>query len=244
MKYLNVIFLTFLVFAMPATTKAQTADEIISKYVNAVGGKANFAKITSMYTENSMEVMGNQTVSKTLILNGKGAKTISEIMDQKMIQVYTDKGGWMINPMSGGSDPVDMPAEQYNIGKSQINISDAIVDYATKGYKVELLGTEKVDGVDAYKLKLTSASNLVMTYFIDPKTFYISKISMTGNMMGQDMTIENKLSDYRKTDQGIAIPYTTEVHYGDQFSIVMKIQKVEFNKPVDPVVFEKGNTTI
>ena len=30
-----------------------------------------------------------------------------------------------------------------------------LVDYRRKGHKVELLGKEKVEGVDAYKLKLT-----------------------------------------------------------------------------------------
>lgn len=244
MKYLNLILLTILAFVVPSMAKAQTADDIIAKYVNAIGGKEMLGKINSMRIENSMEVMGNQSVSTTVILNGKGAKTISDVMGQKMIQTYTDKGGWMVNPMAGSSDPVDMPAEQYNVGKTQINIADAIVDYASKGYKVEYLGTEKVGSSDAYKLKITTTDNVTMNYFIDPTSYFVTKISMSGNMMGQEMTIDTNLSDYRKTDMGLVIPYSTEVNYGGQFSILLKVQKVEFNKPVDPAIFEKGNTTI
>lgn len=244
MKYLNLFLLTAFAFLAPGLIHAQTVDEIVGKYVNAIGGKQTIAKLTSLYSVSTMEVMGNQSNSTTAILNGKGSKTVSDVMGQKMIQVYTDKGGWMINPMSGSSDPVDMPADQYNAGKSQISISDPIIDYAAKGYKVEYLGTEKVGNIDAYKLKVTSAENITLNYFIDPSTYYVTKITMTGNMMGQQMTIETNLSDYKKTDQGMVIPYTTEINYGGQFSILLKIQKVEFNKTIDPAIFEKGNTNI
>jgi hypothetical protein len=227
-----------------ATLQAQTADEIISKYVEAIGGKSNLAKINSMYMENSLEVMGSESPSQTIILNGKGSKTISEIMGQKMVQCYTDKGGWVINPMAGSSEPVDMPADQYNAGKSQMYITDILVDYASKGYKVEYLGTENVGSINTHKIKVLSSDNITFNYYIDPATNYVIKMNMSTNMMGQDITITNTLSDYRKTDDGLVLPFKTEVDYGGQFFMVLNVKKVEFNKPVDPVIFEKGNLSL
>jgi hypothetical protein len=244
MKYLNLWLLTISFMAAPLLMHAQTADEIISKYVEAIGGKNNLSKINSMYMENSLEVMGNASPSQTVILNGKGSKTVSEIMGQKMVQCYTEKGGWMINPMAGSNEPVDMPADQYNAGKSQMYITDILFDYATKGYKVEYLGTENVGSINTYKLKVLSPDNITLHYFIDPATNYVIKMNMTTNMMGQEMTISNTLSDYRKTADGMVLPFKNEVDYGGQFSMVLNVKKVEFNKPVDPVIFEKGNMSL
>ncbi|NJK96224.1 MAG: hypothetical protein HC905_16085 [Bacteroidales bacterium] len=94
------------------------------------------------------------------------------------------------------------------------------------------------------KIKLVSADNITITYFIDPTTNYVIKMTMSGNMMGQTMEVVTTPTDYRKTDQGLVLPYITEVNYGGQFSLVLKIKKLEFNKPVDPVIFEKGNMSL
>lgn len=244
MKYLNLCFLSICFLFASVAAKAQTADDIIAKYVEALGGKDKLSEINSIYIENSLDVMGNSAPSSTVILNGKGAKSISEVMGQKMVQCYTEKGGWMINPMAGSSEAVEMPADQYNAGKSQIYIMDVLADYSARGYTVELLGNENVGTVNAYKLKVSSPENITFNYFIDPTSYYLIKMTMSGNMNGQNVTITNSFSDYRKNDEGMLIPYKTEVDYGGQFSIVLNTKKVEFNKPVDPVIFEKGNLSM
>lgn len=240
MKYLKSALLLLSVIAMTSVVKAQTADEVIAKYVDAIGGKATLSKITSVYTENSIEVMGNESPSTTILLNGKGVKTISDMGGQKMVQCYTDKGGWMINPMAGSSEPAELSAEDYNTAKSQIYV-DVLSDYSAKGYKVELAGSENVGNINATKLKVVSPENVTSFYYIDPATNYAIKISMSANMMGQPMDVSVLMSDYQKTDLGLVIPHKMEVNYGGQFAVIIKTKKIEFNKPVDTAIFEKGN---
>lgn len=244
MKYLKSSLLALsLLLITSMVTKAQTADEVIAKYIDAIGGKANLSKITSVYTESAVEVMGSESPSKTILLNGKGVKTISDFGGQKMVQCFTDKGGWMINPMGGSSEPVDLSAEEYNASKSQIYV-DVLSDYAARGYKVELAGNENVGNVNTLKLKVTSPENVTTFYYIDPSTNYAIKMSTSANMMGQPVNVSILLSDYQKTEQGIALPFKTEIDYGGQFGLIIKTKKVEFNKPVDPAIFEKGNLSI
>lgn len=237
MNFKKVLFAAgFVISAL--TVKAQTADEIIQKNIDATGGKDKLAQITSIYMEASMEVMGNNAPVVSTVLNGKGAKTEIEINGSKMINCVTDKGGWSINPMMGSSDPTAMPEDQYKISKDQIWIAGPLFNYAEKGYKVEAAGQEMIGGVNAYKLIVTSPENVVVNYYFDPTTFNLLQIKTKANMMGQEMEMVSKFSNFKKTDFGYVYPYTSEISYGDQFSMVMNVNKIEINKPVDPAIFE------
>ena len=57
-----------------------------------------------------------------------------------------------------------------------------LVNYAAKGHKAELLGTEKVSKVPCYKIKMTLKSGQSVTYFIDQQTFLVKQMEATGEM--------------------------------------------------------------
>ena len=229
-KIVSGLFITAIL--MSATSlKAQTADEIVGKYIDAIGGKDKIKQITSLYLEGTVQVMGNDNPTRITLLNGKGYKTETEFNGQKMVQCYTDKGGWAINPMAGGAAEA-MPDEVYKAGKEQIDVGGALYDYASKGSTVSLLGKE--DG--AYKIKLVTKDKEETTYFIDATTYYLSKLMKKGSMMGQEVEVTVKLSDYKKTDIGYLVPFTINTDLG-QFSLSTTITKAEVNKAVDATVF-------
>jgi hypothetical protein len=212
--------------------KAQTADEIISKHLAAIGGKEKITQIKSLYMEGSMQVMGNETPTTTTILNGKGYRSESEFNGQKFVQVVSDKGGWMINPMMG-ADAQAIPDEQYKAAKSQIYVGAPFLNYVANGTKVELEGK---DGTN-FKLKVTTSDGSESTVFIDPTTFYITKMIRKGNMQGQDVEITTTFSDYQKTDFGYVVAHNVQIDMGN-FQIGTTIKKVEVNKDVDPKIFD------
>lgn len=94
------IMLTLTVFS---GIRAQTADDIINKYIDAIGGKDKLEQVKTVYMENTVQVMGNEGPSKTSVINGKAFRLESEVNGQKMIQVFTDKGGWQVNPFMGAA---------------------------------------------------------------------------------------------------------------------------------------------
>jgi len=216
----------------PAAQSTLTADEIVSKYVDAIGGKDAISKVKSVSMESSVQVMGNESPSTTTIVDGVGFKSETDINGAKIVTCYTDKGGWAMNPMAGQAAPTPMPEDVYNAGKGQISVGGALYDYAAKGGKVELLGK---DG-NAYKIKLTSKENVDATYLIDSTTFLITTVMTKGKMQDQDVDVTTKLSDYRKTDLGYSMPYAIDVNFG-QFGISIAVKKVDLNKTIDPAVF-------
>jgi hypothetical protein len=130
-----------------------------------------------------------------------------------------------------------MPPSHYNLGKAQIVIGGPFINYAEKGYKAELIGTDSLIG--AYKIKFTSPDTINTVYYIDNRTFMLLQEMSKSVAMDQLVESTTYYSDYRQTD-GYTIPYKTELSLaGGQFVNNMTVTKVEFNIPVDEVIFKK-----
>ena len=221
-----------------AQANSQTADELVKKYVDAMGGTDKLSKVTSIYQEQTVSAMGNESPASVTILNGKGYRSEMEFGGQKIVQVYNDKSGWVINPMGGSADAVAMPDDQYKVGKDQIEVGGLLYNYQAKGNKVELTGRENVGTVSAYKLKVTNNAGVETTVYLDPSTYYIVKLVRSVSFNGQSMDIAVSYSNYQKTDFGIPVANTIETSFGEQFSMSATVKKVEVNKTIDPKIFE------
>ena len=237
MRNLKIGLLALTALFSAATIHAQSADDIIAKHLDAIGGKEKLKAINSVYMENTLNVMGNEAPNTTTILNGKGYRSESEFNGAKIIQVITDKGGWMVNPMAGATEPQAIPDEQLKAGQAQI-FAVPLLDYAARGAKAELLGQEKVGSVNAYKVKVTDASGAATTYYFDPSTYYIIQATRSAEMMGQQMDITVTSSDFKKTDYGWVVPQSIEMNMGGQFSMTFKLKSIEINKEIDPKIFD------
>lgn len=212
--------------------KAQTAEDIIGKYADAIGGKDKLAQIKSVYTEATVSMMGSDNPASTTLLVGKGYLSQAEINGSKIVQCYTDKGGWSINPFTGSNDPAPMPDDLYQIGKDELFIGGSLLNYASMGGKAELLGK---DG-NNYKIKVTTGT-AEKTYFIDATTYLLAKMTQTISMQGQTADVSTVLSNYQKTDIGYLAPYKIDVDLG-QVQLAYAVKTLTINKDVDPKIFE------
>jgi outer membrane lipoprotein-sorting protein len=237
MKNLSLIF-AFVFSLVSINTNAQSVEEIVNKHLDAIGGKLKLASINSVKMENAMEVMGNSATTTITILNGKGYKTESEIMGSKMVQVINDKGGWMINPMGGSSDPVDLPEAAAKQAASQLFIVP-LLDYVSRGIKLSLEGKETVGAAEAYKVKVTNKEGADVTMYIDASTYYLTRLVQTADVMGQTVTNTITYSDFKKTENGWVVPYTTDIDMGGMFQLKNKLSKIEVNPTIDASIFEK-----
>jgi len=240
MKTNKIVLLAVSAFLFGSLVSAQTAEEIIANYLNAIGGKDQFSQISSVYTEGTLDAMGSTGTIKITLLNGKGYKQEIDVMGTSYVMCYTDTLGWQINPMTGNYDAEVMPENQFRAGRDNIFAGGPFAtDFITRGYKIELMGEESVSGVNTFKVNVVSPENTETAYYFDPTTWYIVKMVQKAEMMGQPMDIIMILSDYQKPENGYAMPFTMETDYGGQIFLTAKINKVEVNQPIDPVVFAK-----
>ena len=232
MKMTKFYLLLLTAVSLSFAAKAQTADDIIGKYVDAIGGKDKLAQIKSVSTEATVNVMGSDNSATTTLLVGKGYRSDADINGSKIIQVFTDKGGWSINPFAGGTDATAMPDDQYQVGKDGIWLGGALLNYKAAGYTAELLPK---DG-NNYPVKITAGGN-VTTYFIDANTYLLNKIASKTLMQGAMTDVTTTLSNYQKTDFGYLTAYKIDVDLG-QFQMGYVIKSVTINKDIDPKIFD------
>jgi hypothetical protein len=90
-----------LLFVLPFTfLQAQSADEIINKHINAIGGKETINKIKSQVIYSELTILDTPLPSTSTILIGKGFKSVTDLdgvglVGQQVIQCITPTSGWM-----------------------------------------------------------------------------------------------------------------------------------------------------
>jgi hypothetical protein len=230
MKRLKSFFAALLVLAS-INLHAQTVDEIITKHIDALGGKEKLAALKSIITESEMEIMGNSSVVTETLLEGKGYKSETDFNGSKVVQCVTDKGGWALNPLMGVATAQPIPEELYPASKPSIYFEGALLNYAAKGYTATLEGTED----NSFKIKIGGPVEIY--YFIDTKTFNLVKVLTKSEMMGQPVDVIITYSDFKKTDSGLVMPFTKDVNMG-MFQFTQKTSKMDINKEINPVVFD------
>jgi outer membrane lipoprotein-sorting protein len=256
MKKIKLLLSTFLVAGL---LQAQTADDVIGKYVEAMGGSEKLQSIQSLYMEGvAVSPNGMEITSKTYKVQGKLYRQEVDFGMGTMTTLLTDKEGWFSNPRNGGSFEA-MPAEMKTAQQSELDCVLPLVDYAAKGHKAELTGTEEVNGVTCYVIKLTLNTGRVINYYIGNKDWLIVQSSTTGGRMmfggggarggGEnrpagagappaDMVMKTEYADYKKTSDGFLFPMTiTRPGMGGR-GMSTTIEKVEVNKPVDEKLFK------
>ena len=71
----------------------------------------------------------------------------------------------------------------------------------------------------AYKLKVTNADAAETIVYIDTASYYMTKVSINQEFMGQMMEISSSYSDFKKGDLDIIFPFTIDLSYGGQFNV-------------------------
>ena len=123
--------------------QAQTADEIVAKYVQARGGMDKLKAVKSVRMTGKM-MMGPGMEAPMVLEIQRPDKMRMEFTVQGMtgVQAYDGKVGWIVMPFMGKKDPEAVPAEDVKDFQEQSDIDGPLVDYKAKGKQVELLGKE------------------------------------------------------------------------------------------------------
>jgi hypothetical protein len=129
---------------------------------------------------------------------------------QTAVQVFDGSNGWKLRPFLNRRVVEPYTADEMHSESMQSDLDGPLVDYAAKGTKIELVGMEKVEDRDTYKLKLTLKSGQSIHVWIDAQTFLEAKIEGQPRLLdGIYHPVEVYYRDYRPV-KGLQIPYVLE----------------------------------
>jgi hypothetical protein len=212
--------------------KAQTAEEIINKNIEAMGGKEKLRTIKTVQIMSALNVMGNEAISTRYMVNGMGILIENEINGQKEMGCVTDTGSWFIDPNQSAPQP--LPQEEAKSWYFLRHIYP-LLDYAARGNKAEIAGRDSVNGINAFKIKFTTPDTLVYFLYFDPVTYYVLKEQSNLNMGGENENIS--FSSYQKTDFGVLWPMKDQITSPRGLNLTFTHKQVDFNKEIDPKIF-------
>ena len=151
---------------------------------------------------------------------------------QTAIQVYDGVNGWKLRPFLNRRVVEPFTEEERRISSTQTELDGPLMDYAAKGTSVELVGTEKVENHDTYKLKMSMKNGQALHVWIDTQTFLETKIEgQPRRMDGTDHPTEVYFRDYR-TVEGLQIPFALETR-------IVPVTKTALGFPDVPVPPER-----
>jgi hypothetical protein len=233
MKKITIGLLTVAAIISVQSTKAQTVDEIISKHETALGGKEKLLTIKSIKMVGSLNVQGMDVGVTTTAVNGVGSRNDISVPGMgEGFQVVNTTKGWDFMPFMGQASPEEISADQAKASQGLLDLQGVLVNYKEKGNQVELLGKEKVDTAECYKLKVTNKQGGVSTLYIDANTYYrVKTITKIKNANG-DADVETGYGDFKKTEDGYVLPFSLTMERG-----TIVFSTIEVNKPVDEKIF-------
>jgi outer membrane lipoprotein-sorting protein len=218
---------------------AQTADEIIAKSVQARGGMDKLKSVQSVKQTANM-AMGPGMEAPGVLIQKRPSLARLEFTIQGLtaVQAYDGTSAWQVMPFTGKKDAELMSADEAKEVEEMADIDGQIVDYKSKGHQVELLGKEKIEGTDAYKLKVTLKNGDVQTIFIDSDSFLPIKEEVKRTVRGTDQVFESSIGDYKEVN-GILFPFAIESSAkGSPQKQKITITKIELNVPLDDSIFK------
>jgi len=229
------LLLCFAVLSLSLSASAQTADELVSKNIQAKGGMEKIKAIKSLRMSGEVvfpggfkakagqESMRPNLLRQTFTLQGMTA-----------VQAYDGSVGWQIMPFGGRKDPEYMGEDDVRDLVIASDFDGPLVDYKEKGNTVEYLGHDIVDGDDALRLKVTLKSGDIIYYYLDPDTFLEIRTETQEFIRGSVRETASEMGAYKPV-AGVMYPFSlSSGPKNDPTSWqTTNIDKIEANVPVE-----------
>jgi outer membrane lipoprotein-sorting protein len=237
----------WLLVACAASAPAQvgpdiSSAEIVARNAAARGGTEAWRKIETMAWTGHVESANARGHNLPFLLQQERPnKARFEIVaeGQKSVRAYDGSSGWKLRTASG-ERPEFQPytAEELKFARDTQVIDGPLMDYATKGGLITVLGVDVVAGRKAYVLDVKLPVGGLRRVWVDAETFLELRHDREfRNASGQPAVASIFYGDYRPFE-GLLLPVTIETSGMDgRPANKVVIERVALNPPLEASVF-------
>ena len=242
MRSISLIFL--LICSLSTRLLAITADEVIDKHFEATGGKVNWAKVYSVKYSGYYEMgPGMKAPISSFVCTKpfKGIYSDFSWQGMKSMTALKDAAGWSYNPFGGKRESDPLNPDQIHSINLESDPQGMLFNYKDKGYSVDYLGLDDVDGVEVHKLRLSTKDGDLVYFYLDATSYYILKTTKKIKLKEKEELQSTAYSDFRKTSLGLIVAFSQQGldENGNESGGPSVYEKVEFNIAPDAALFEK-----
>src|SRR6267143_3966499 len=229
-----------MVLAAPVAL-GSTAEELAAKNVAARGGIDKLHAIQSLRLSGKILVNGGtlELGYVSLLKRPQSVRYQAALQGLTLVQAYDGVQAWQINPFQGRKDPEKLSTDDAKgLGEDAADFAGPLVDYKAKGYTLDYLGTEDVDGTQAHKLRVTRPNGDLTYVYLDPD--YFLEIRTVNRRIEHGVPHETitDYGDYEKVN-GIYLPFALESGpKGSTDRQKVQFEKAEANVPAADALFQ------
>ncbi len=223
----------------PETKAAETlptVDQIIDKYVEALGGKAAIEKVTSRVAKGTFDIPAFGA-SGTFEAYAKAPDKSISIIDVPgfgvIKQAFDGTVAWEDNPQVGMNEKSGAALARARLDANfyrEIKLKELYP-------KMTLKGRDKVDGKDAYVIEAVPTGVSPETWFFDTETGLLSRADAEREGPNGVSQVQMYFEDYKDVD-GVKIPHAIR-QTTPEFSLSLKFSEIKQNVDIEDAKFSK-----
>jgi len=239
MKKLIIPILLSLIFFTQSFS--QTVDEILAEHFAVIGQEKLLE--TETFSTKGKIMQGQFEIPFTSYhKRPMSFKSEATFQGMEIITAYDGESGWSINPFAGNTDPQPMTEEQADRMELQADFDGVFYNYKEKGNEIEFTGTEELDDIEVYVLKLTRPNGDVITSYIDSEEYVLLKTKSMMKVQGVETETETIFSNYKYVDEMLS-PYSIETQVNGETVMQMVFEEITFNVDIDDSIFDMPEVT-
>jgi photosystem II stability/assembly factor-like uncharacterized protein len=224
-----------------APARALGVDDVVARAIAAQGGADKLRAIRTLRLTGTIHIGGEGFSLDAAIgaLYQRGGRIRSEFTLQGLtaVDALDNLEAWHFQPFEGRREPQRATDDEAALMAEDAEFEGPLLDWQKKGYKVEYLGTEDVDGTEAHKLRVTRKNGNINWLYLDPDTFLVIRTVQQAKVRGAERISESDYGAYERV-AGVWMPFSVETGpKGAPKNTRITIERAEVNIDVDAAVF-------
>lgn len=231
------LFAAFTVRAADAGAGAvPTVDQILDRYVEASGGKARLAELTTRLMKGTLETaVGISGRFEVRMKSPNKAVSSMELQTFGTLREgYDGTVGWSSAPFQGTrlKEGTDLARVQRNaVFPRELRIREIYTRFEVKG-------SQKVGTADAWVVEATPKTGNPDTFYFDKKSGLLLREETTVDTVLGTFKFQTELSDYREVD-GVQVPFSMRLPNPPELGLKVTFEEVKHNVPIADAEFAK-----
>ena len=220
-----------------AVGQSPTVDEIVAKSLAAKGGEEKLRAVTSVKMTGRVKGPTGDMPFTSWAKRPNKMRRENITDGQTFVLAFDGMTVWRINPLTS-TVPQEITGPQAEKTRQDAGDFDTpLLDYKARGTRVELVGTEAVQGITMHRLRLTWKNGTIQEVYLNADTYLESRTVMQVEQGKGKAIVTAEFSNYKQVD-GITVPFHVRQLHNGRLMVEVTYDSYEFNAPTADSLFE------